>query len=409
MAADMCPYPFVKADPMAMPEEFTWLREHEPTCRVTLPSGDLAWLVTRYHDVKAVLSDTRFSRDLNRPDAARMNTAIGFGNYGNPFADPPVHTRWRGLVARAFTPRHVEHLRPRVQEIVDDLVDRLLEAGPPGDIMEALAFPLPITVLCEMIGVPVEDHVRFRGWVHDMLSSELTSEQRTQAAMTLIDYSRALTGAKRVDPADDLLSGLIAVRDEDDGRLDENELFVTIMTLLVAGYKTTAAQLGKGLLTLFRHPDQLEALRADPALIDSAVEELLRYSPPGGGVGITRYATEDLKVGDVVIPKGSTVIVARHAANRDEAHFPDGERFDVGRPTANQHLTFGAGPAFCFGAPLARMEMRIALETLLRRAPGLRLAVPEEEVPWTSDTAAQAPEIVPVTWEREMAIISHGS
>jgi cytochrome P450 len=409
MAGKTCPYPFVKADPMAMPEEFAWLREHEPVCPVTLPSGDQAWLVTRYQDVKAVLSDFRFSRDLNRPDAARMSTAIGFGNYGNPFADPPVHTRWRGLVARAFTPRHVEHLRPRVQEIVDELVDRLLEAGPPGDIMQGLAFPLPITVLCEMIGVPVEDHVRFTGWVHDMLSSELTSDQRAGAAMTLIEYSRALTETKRRQPAEDLLSGLVAVRDENDGRLDDDELFVTIMTLLVAGYKTTAAQLGKGLLMLFRYPDQLDALRADPSLIDSAVEELLRYSPPGGGVGISRYATEDLEVGGVLIPKGSTVVVARHAANRDDAHFPAGEEFDVRRPTANQHLTFGAGPAFCFGAPLARMELRIALETLLRRAPQLRLAVAEDEVPWTTDTAAQAPEIVRVSWQPEMAIISHGS
>ncbi|MEO3813437.1 cytochrome P450 [Sphaerisporangium sp. B11E5] len=407
MAGETCPYPFLKADPMAMPEEFAWLRDHDPVCPVTLPSGDRAWLVTRYRDVKAVLSDTRFSRDLNRPDAARMNTAIGFGNYGNPFADPPVHTRWRGLVAKAFTPRQVERLRPRVRQIVEELVDRLIATGPPADIMEGLAFPLPITVLCEMIGVPVEDQVRFRGWVHDMLSSELTSDERAQAAVTLIEYSKALTDTRRREPADDLLSRLIQVRDEDDGRLDDDELFITMMTLLVAGYKTTAAQLGKGLLTLFRYPDQLAALAEDPSLMDSAVEELLRYSPPGAGVGITRYATEDLEVGGVVIPKGSTVIVARHSGNRDEEHFPDGETFDVRRPTSNQHLTFGAGPAFCFGAPLARMEMAIALEVLLRRAPQLRLAVPEDEVPWTSDTAAQAPEAVVVAWEPEMAIIGH--
>jgi cytochrome P450 len=409
VAEDGCPYPFVKADPMAMPGEFAWLREHRPITRVTLPSGDQAWLVTRYDDVKAVLSDTRFSRDLGRPGAARMSTAIGFGNSGNPFADPPVHTRWRGLVAKAFTPRQVEHLRPRVQEIVDELIDQMIDTGSPAELMEGLAFPLPIKVLCEMIGVPVEDHVRFRGWVHDMLSSSLTSEQRSGAAMALIEYSRALTVAKRNEPTDDLLGRLIAVRDENDGRLDDDELFITIMTLLVAGYKTTAAQLGKAMLTLFRYPGQLAALRDDPSLIDSAVEETLRYSPPGGGVGISRYATADLEVGGVVIPEGSTVIVARHAANRDGAHFPDGESFDVRRPTANQHLTFGAGPAFCFGAPLARMELRIAIETLLRRMPGLRLAVPEDQVPWTEDTAAQAPEAVPIAWETEMAIISQGA
>nr|BFE29771.1 hypothetical protein GCM10010200_020220 [Actinomadura rugatobispora] len=198
-----------------------------------------------------------------------------------------------------------------------------------------------------------------------------------------------------------MLSALVAVRDEDDGRLDDDELFVTVMTLLVAGYKTTAAQIGKGLLTLFRHPAELAAARAhrDEARLRRVSEELLRFTPPGAGYGIARYAVEDVEVGGVLIPAGSTVFVARHSGNRDEAHFPDAERFDIGRGTANQHLTFGAGPAFCVGAPVARMELELAFDALLHRLPGLALAVPEAEVPWNSDTAAQAPERVLITWD----------
>ncbi|MFC5753281.1 cytochrome P450 [Actinomadura rugatobispora] len=394
-------FPFAKTDPMTMPAEFAELREREPVARVRLPSGDLAWLVTRYADTKAVLSDWRFSRDTARPDAARMNTAIGFGNHGNPFADPPDHTRWRRLVARAFTARRVERMRPGIQAIVDRLVGAMIDRGPDADLMEALAYPLPITVLCDMLGVPVADQVRFRGWIDDMLNAAFTSERRMEAAAALIDYAKALADAKRRDPADDMLSALVAVRDEDDGRLDDDELFVTVMTLLVAGYKTTAAQIGKGLLTLFRHPAELAAARAhrDEARLRRVSEELLRFTPPGAGYGIARYAVEDVEVGGVLIPAGSTVFVARHSGNRDEAHFPDAERFDIGRGTANQHLTFGAGPAFCVGAPVARMELELAFDALLHRLPGLALAVPEAEVPWNSDTAAQAPERVLITWD----------
>jgi cytochrome P450 len=403
-------FPFAKADPMTMPAAYAELRDREPVARVRLPSGDLAWLVTRYADCKAVLSDWRFSRDTARPDAARMNSAIGFGNRGNPFADPPNHTRWRRLVAKAFTARRVERMRPGIQAIVDRLVDAMIERGPELDLMEALAYPLPITVLCEMLGVPVRDQVRFRGWIDDMLNASFTAEERMDAAVTLIEYGKGLSEAKRREPADDLLSVLVAVRDEDDGRLSDDDLFVTIMTLLVAGYKTTAAQIGKGLLTLFRHPDVLAAARAsdDPAHVRAVSEELLRFTPSGAGYGIARYAVEDVEVAGTVIPKGSTVFVARHSGNRDERHFPDAETFDITRETANQHLTFGAGPAFCVGAPVARMELELAFEALLHRLPGLALAVPESEVPWNSDNAAQAPVRILITWDGEAARAATG-
>jgi cytochrome P450 len=389
-------FPFDRTDPLEMPAEFATLRAHDPVTTVTLPSGDQAWLVTRYEDVRAVLSDQRFSRNLNRQGAARMKTAIGFGNYGNPFADPPVHTRWRRLVARAFTPRQVEVIRPKVTAIVDRLVTAMLEAGPPLDLMSRFAYPLPIAVLCALLGVPEQDRERFRGWVDTMLSSEYGSQERTAAAVTLVDYAKNLAAAKRDEPAEDLLSALVAVVDEEDGRLSEDELFITVMTLLVAGYKTTAAEIGKGLLMLLRHPGQLAAIRADIGLVVTAVDEMLRFTPSGNGFGLARYATADVEIGGVLIPAGATVLCARHSGNHDDAHFRDAERFDVTRENAHQHLTFGVGPAYCFGAPVARMEMQEAFRQLLLRLPGLALA---GEASWQADTAAQAPERVPVTWQ----------
>ncbi len=398
MDAEALFYPFDRANPLEMPREFAWLREHDPIRQVTLPSGDRAWLVTRYDDARAVLSDWRFSRELNRPGAARLKAAIGFGNYGNPFADPPDHTRWRTIVAKAFTARQMEAFRPRVQAFADRFVGAMAAMTPPIDLMESLAYPLPINVMCELIGVPVQDNEYFRRLVDVALSSEQSMQDRGKAGAGLVEYSARLTEARRQLPTDDLLSRLISIRDENDGRLDDNELFVTIMTLLVAGYKTTAAHLAKGLITLLRYPGLVTRLRADPSLIGTATEELLRYPAAGRGLGISRFATQDVEVGGVLIPKGSTVLVVQHSANRDEARFPDGEHFDVTRATAHQHLTFGAGPAFCLGAPLARMELRIAFAALISTFPALTLAVPEEEIEWRHDSAAQAPVSLPVKW-----------
>jgi cytochrome P450 len=394
-------FPFDRADPMDIPPDYAEVRRTDPVTEVVLPSGDRAWLVTRYDDVKAVLTDQRFSRDLNRPGVARMSTKIGFGNYGNPFADPPVHTRWRRLVAKAFTARQVERMRPQIVQIVDELLDGMEKQGPPLDLMSSFAYPLPITVISQMLGVPVADQEKFRSWVDMTLTGEHNSAERAQAAGQLMAYAGELSGIKRESPADDLLSGLVVVTDENDGRLTEQELFITVMTLLVAGYKTTAAEIGKGLLTLLRNPEQHAMLRADPALFGSAADELLRTTPPGNGMGISRYATVEIEVGGVVIPAGSTVLVARHAANRDEAHFPEPERFDSLRADANQHLTFGGGPAFCLGAPVARMELQVGFEGLFRRFPDLRLAGSYDDISWRDDLAAHMPGTLMVRWGDE--------
>jgi nocardicin N-oxygenase len=402
-------FPFQRVDPMDVPGEYAELQRTDPVTQVVLPSGDRAWLVTRYADVKAVLSDQRFSRDLNRPGVARMRTGIGFGNYGNPFADPPAHTRWRRLVARAFTPRQVERMRPRIVRIVDDLIDAMDKQGSPLDLMSAFAYPLPITVISQMLGVPGADQDQFRSWVDTLLAGEHNSAERGHATVQLIEYAGRLAATKRAEPTDDLLSGLVAVTDGNDGRLSEEELFITVMTLLVAGYKTTAAEIGKGLLTLLRHPEVFAELRANPALFDSAADELLRTTPPGNGFGISRYATEDIEVGGVLIPAGATVLVARHAANRDPDHFPDPDRFDPRRPDANQHLTFGSGPAYCFGAPVARLELQAGFAALLRRFPSLRLAGTAEDVTWREDVAAQVPATLMVRWDEPAGATGTGA
>lgn len=385
-------FPFSRADQLDMPPEYSELQESAPISLVTLPSGDTAWLVTRYADVKAVLAHPSMSRDLNRPGAARMTTKIGSGNYGNPFADQPEHRRWRGKVARAFTPRQVARIRPEVEDIVGDLVDGLRDSDRPVDLMASFAYPLPIRVLCHMLGIPVADHTRFRRWVDTILSEEHGSDDRTRASLEIRDYAMDLADAKRADPGEDFLSGLVT--DQKDP-LDDDEIFVTVMTLLVAGYKTTAAELAKGLLLLDRAPEQFGRLRVDPDLAPRAVQELLRYTPPGNGMGLARYATRDVRIGDVQVPAGATVLCARHAANRDERQFRQGGELDLSRLDAHQHLTFGAGRAYCFGAPVAEMELEIALRELLLAFPDLAVV---DEVEWVETMATQVPRKVLVSW-----------
>lgn len=385
-------YPFPRNDQLSVPPELERLRTEAPISTVTLPSGDTAWLVTRYADVKKVLSHPAMSRDLNRPDAAQMTSKIGSGNYGNPFADAPEHTRWRRKVARAFTPRQVALLRPQVEQIVVDLVDELRAVGQPAELMSTYAYPLPLRVLCSMLGVPESDHPRFRAWVDTILSEEHGAQVRTEAALEVRSYALALADQKRAAPGNDLLSGLATQTDDP---LDDDELFVTVMTLLVAGYKTTTAEIAKGVITLSHHRDQVAQLIADPRLAVPAAHELLRLTPPGNGIGLTRYATAALQVGDVLIPQGATVICARHVANRDELRFADAGRLRLTRDNAHQHLTFGAGRAYCFGAPVAEMELELTLLHLFRAFPDLTV---NAHVDWQETMATQVPTRLEVSW-----------
>lgn len=391
-------YPFNRPGPFDLPAEFAWLRRHEPVTKVRVATGDEVWLVTRYEDARTVLGDRRFSRNIFRPDAARLIPGVPTRQVSSPFVEPPAHTRWRRLVSRAFTPRHVESMRPRVQEITDRLLGEVAAAAPPVDLVSALAYPLSISVICELFGIATEDHEPFRKLADTGLTITGATEAEKGAAFgAMAVFARDLIAAKRERSGDDLLSSLVAVHDEDDGRLSEDELVATILAMLVGGYESTTNQIGKALLVLFAHPEQLARLRGEPGLLRTALDEILRYASLDSGFGSPRYATADVPVGEVVIPQGATVLVIRQSADRDEASFAEPERFDITREGV-QHTAFGHGPHRCLGAALARLELEIAVASVLRRFPGLRLTVPAAEIEWDYRITAAGPATLPVVW-----------
>ena len=364
------------------------LRETAPVQRAILPDGQAVWLVTRYVDVEAAFADPRLVKDIRNArspeELARMPTRPEPTRYIRTNLlgrDPPDHTRLRRLVSKAFTPRMVERLRPRVQAVADALLDAVAGRGE-MDLIDAYAFPLPITVIAEMLGIPVTDRDRFRAWTEALLTMITPQPIRpaaVEAAEALRQYLEARFEERRRVPAEDLITGLVQAEEAGD-KLSGEELQGMVYVLLVAGYETTANLIGSGALALLRHPDQLAKLRADPALMPSAVEELLRFCAPVKTSTI-RYAAEDVAVGGLVIPRGEMVLVIITAANRDPDRFPSPDVLDITRPD-NKHLAFGHGVHYCLGAPLARLEGEIALGTLLRRMPGLRLGVAPEALTW---------------------------
>ncbi len=342
------------------------------------------WVLTRYEDVVAALRDPRFAKEaIAALVAARyggLPPGVGLSMLER---DPPDHTRLRSLVNKAFTSRVVEVLRPRVQHIVDGLLDGVEGRGS-MDLIEDFAYPLPVIVICEMLGVPVKDREHFKEWGMDiargldaiMLPPDSEVARRSAAARNaLTGYFQGLIAERRAAPRPDLLSGLIAAEEAGD-KLSENELLATCILLLVAGHETTVNLIGNGSLALLRHPDQLRRLREDPGLIASAVEELLRYDGPVQRTA--RIPSEDVTVGGRIIPKGELVMPFIGAADRDPAQFPDPDRLDITR-TDSRHIAFGWGIHFCLGAPLARVEGQIAINTLVRRLPKLALATDKPE------------------------------
>ncbi|MEV4643777.1 cytochrome P450 [Saccharopolyspora sp. NPDC049357] len=391
-------YPFNVAETLDLDPIYARLREQEPLSRVKLPYGEEAWLATRYEDVKVVLGDPRFSRaETMERDEPRLRPRQQVG--GILSMDPPDHTRLRRLVAKAFTQRRVEKLRPRTQDIADDLVSSMIERGGPVDLVEGFALPLPITVICELLGVPVEDRADFRVWSDAFLSTnKLTAEQVTDYTDRMMDYIAGLIAQRRAEPADDLITGLIAARDEHD-KLSEDEMVLLAAGILVAGHETTASQIPNFHYVLLTHPEQLRRLRADLDLIPSAVEELLRFVPLGVGAGFARYATEDVELGGVLVRAGEPVLSSVGSANRDDAVFDDPETLDLARAEAS-HVGFGHGPHHCLGAQLARMELQVALRTLLTRLPGLEFPnSPEQDVTWKSGLLVRGPQRMLVSWQ----------
>jgi nocardicin N-oxygenase len=387
-------YPFDRRDPLRPPAEFAALRESTSPTLVTMPGGGQAYLVTRHDQARTVLSDARFSVNRNRPGVAQPVAMRRDDSMMS--ADPPEHTRLRRLVSKAFTARRVEELRPRIAALTDGLLDAMAAAGEPADLRTALAWPLPVQVIAELLGVPDVDRRLLGDWSARIAGlTAYSAEEMRRARDEFRGYLGELIAEKRARPGDDLLSALITARDSD-GRLNDSELVSQSLLLLFAGHESTGNQIGNGAVALLSRPERYAALCRDPALVHSAVEEMLRYAPPGDGAQL-RVALADVPLGAVVVPAGSTVLVAIGAANRDGEAFADPEEFDADRAD-NRHLTFGHGIHFCLAAALARAELQIAFRALCTRFPGLRLAVPPRELRWQQRMRLAGYQEIPVRW-----------
>ena len=388
------PYPFERTVATELPPMYEALRETDRVAPITMSTGDPAFLVTRYEDVRFVLSDPRFSVNQNLPGAPRL-TEMTFESVMT--TDPPVHTRLRKLVSREFTARRAERMRQRLQEIVDGLLDAMQEQGPPANIVEALAVPFPITVICELLGIPKMDTDRFRRWADIMVSlTGYSFEDWSAARNALQDYLGDLIKTRQQNPGPDLLSALVKTSATDD-QLTLHEVGSLALILLLAGYEPASNQLGSSVLTLLRHPQQLAHLRENPDLLPAAVEELMRYAPAGDG-SLFRITLAEVAIGDVVIPAGSAVLASTQAANTDPRRFDDPGGLDLARAD-NQHVALGHGIHYCLGGALAKLELQVAIGSLLRRFPGLKLAIPEQELRWSREGSMLSGFAeVPVTW-----------
>ncbi len=391
--------PEILADPFAA---YARLRREDPVHWSAALKG---WVLTRYDDVRAVLADVeRFSSDritpfadhLERARRERVRDLLALLGRWAVFVDPPRHTRLRALMNRAFTSRAVESLRPRVQGVVDHLVAAVAPRGE-MDLVRDFAYPLPASVIAHVLGVPLADLDRFKAWSDDLAAfvgsaqgtpDKLERAQRGIAALAA--YFRDLVAARRAAPADDLLSALVAAGERGE-TLGEEELVANSILLLFAGHETTTNLIGNGMYWLLRHPAEHARLVAEPALAASAVEEMLRYDGPSGAQ--VRVTTADVVLGGRTLARGDRVFLMLNAANRDPAQFPEPDRFDVARQP-NRHLTFGHGIHFCLGAPLARLEGQIAVETLARRLRGLRPA--DERGDWNDSLVLRGLRALPV-------------
>ena len=363
------------------------LREQGAVHRVKLADGHAAWLVVGYDEARGLLNDPRLSKDMHAA-LARDADIVAEGLPGPALArhmlnvDPPDHTRLRRLVSGAFSPRRVHSMQPRIAAIVGALLDRIAAGDPdrPVDLVALFAFPMPFTVICELLGIAAADDRDAFGTELRALVDAPEHTRAVAAAAAVIDMLDDLVARKRHTRDDDLVTALIAARDGDE-RLSEQELRSTIFQLVVAGHDTTTNLIGNAVVALHRHPDQLAALRTHPDRIEAAVEELLRFDPPAHHATF-RYAVDDVQIAGTTIPAGSQVLVGLAAANRDPARFDDPHVLDLTRPD-QRHLAFGHGIHHCLGAGLARFEARIALDSLLHRFPEMRIATPFDELRWS--------------------------
>ncbi|MBW4718106.1 cytochrome P450 [Saccharothrix obliqua] len=400
--AEMPPFPMARAAgcPFDPAPELTRQAERAPVSRARLWDGSAPWLVTGYDDVRALLADPRISVDATRPGFPHTNAVSRARDTTMKTLmqmDPPEHTAQRRLLTAWFTVRRMAALRPRVQRVVDDLVDDMIAGPKPVDLVEAFALPVPSRVICELLGVPYADRDFFQGVARTLVMDRPDPEDAMAASGELNAYLGELVVRKHADPGDDLLSTL-AVEQFGTGAMTAHEIAVLGQLLLVAGHDTTASMIALGTVALLAHPDQLRLVRDsdDPALVASAVEELLRY------LSIThtearRVAREDVEIGGRLIRAGEGVIAVKSTANRDPSAFPDPDVLDV-RRKARHHVAFGHGRHLCLGAPLARVELEVVYSTLYRRLPALASAVPLEELVFDENAVFYTVRELPVTW-----------
>ena len=391
--------PEFKANPFPT---YARMRQTAPVYAHQTPKGDTIWYITRYDDVLAVLDDTdRFVKDIRRVDSSagaaltpNIHRSI---NQNMLFSDPPDHTRLRALVNLAFTTRRVGEMAFRVQAIAESLLDRVRAQGE-MDLIEAYALPLPVAVISELLGIPPRDRHEIFDWSQAIISpgrSHLNFKVRRNKVRSFVDYLRQMIVDRRHKPGNDLTTALVQAEEAGD-KLSETEVSSMIALLLVTGHETTVNLIGNGVLALLQHPDQMALVRDDPEAMDTAIEELLRYDGPVE-TSTTRWARVDMVLGDQMIRRGDVVRVVLASANRDPTYFTTPERLEVERRN-NRHLAFGHGIHYCLGAPLARLEGRIALESLFRRLPDLRLKVPVDQLEWRSGVLFRGLARLPVTW-----------
>lgn len=396
------PYPMKRTCPADPPPEYAVFRAERSLTRIRLWDGSEAWLATRYHDVRQILFDPRFSIMPSRPgfpfvSASRASMLKG-EKHNFAFADPPEHTGLRRMLTRMFTVKSIAEMRPAIERIVDGLIGAMTQAGPPTDLVEAFALPLPSLVIADLLGVPYEDHGFFQECARQRVDLTVSPEVSLAAGNKVFDYLDRLLRRIEADPgAGGTLLSRLVVEQVNPGHLSHEDAVGMARVLLLAGHDTTATMIGAGMLTLFQNPAQMKALAADETLIPGAVEEMLRYITIAHH-NAPRVAMEDVEIGGQTIRAGEGVIASLPAANRDPAAFPDPDRFDIHR-SAQHHVAFAFGPHQCLGQALARLELQIAFQALLKRLPGLRLAAGEDEIRYKHESMTFGVLALPVTWD----------
>jgi cytochrome P450 len=391
-------FPVPRTCPFDPPPEYREIREEAPVSKVKLPTGGEAWVVTRHEDVRAMLTDPRFSSDRNNPDFPLL---IDFRRQENSFIpslismDAPVHGPARRAVVGEFTVRRMEALRPRIQEIVDERIDALLASEQPADLVSLFSLPIPSLVICELLGVPYADHDYFQARSSKLLSRTISTDDRHNAVQELRTYLDELVTSKEANPTDDLLGRQI-LKQRETGEVEHLALVGMAFLLLIAGHETTANMISLGTVGLLENPEQLAAIKNDPSKTLPAVEELLRYFTIAD-TATARVATEDVEIAGTLIRAGEGVLGLGYSANRDPEAFDNPDELDIERG-ARHHVAFGFGAHQCLGQNLARMELQIVFNTLFSRIPTLKVAAAIDDLPFKNDASIFGLHSLPVTW-----------